>query len=304
MSDATAVARTTTTTTVRERRDGSPLAPWLLLLPGLLVLVPFYVVPMLSTFLLSFYGVRDFAVVTELTVENYTRIFGDWFYLRSLLTTMRISLIVCAFTLVLGYPLAWEIARARGRYRAALTLIVLAPLLVGLIVRSYGWLIVLGPRGLINNTFLAMGIIDRPFPLLWTEAAIYIGLAHVFLPFMVLGVLGSLQSLDWNLVLAARSLGATRTAAWRRVVLPLSLPGVGAGTMLVFALSMSAFVTPVMLGGKAARVLAVYAWQQNTVVLDYPFGAALAVVLLLAGGLAVGLYMRLLRSGRPGMTVS
>lgn len=302
MIDATAVARTTAT--LRERRGGPPLAPWLLLLPGLLILVPFYVVPMLSTFLLSFYGVRDFVVVNELTIENYTRIFGDWFYLRSLLITVRISLVVCALTLVLGYPLAWEIAYARGRYRAALTLVVLAPLLVGLIVRSYGWLIVLGPRGLINNAFLAIGIIDRPLPLLWTEAAIYIGLAHVFLPFMVLGVLGSLQSLDWNLVLAARSLGATRAAAWRRVVLPLSLPGVVAGTMLVFALSMSAFVTPVMLGGKAARVLAVYAWQQNTVVLDYPFGAALAVVLLLAGGLAVGLYMRLLRSGRPGMTVS
>jgi len=279
-----------------------PLTAWLLLALPLAVFVGFFLAPLASLFVLSFFGFdRVTGQLGGVTLSNYTKFLGDPFYLAILWRTLKIGLLVTAVALALGYPVAYYLSRARGRRRAYLMLGILAPLLVSVVVRSFGWLVILGPNGLINSTLVTLGVIDGPLRLLYTETAIVVGLTHVFLSFMVLSIAAALDRIDPALIRAAQNLGANGRQTFLRIVLPLSLPGVAAGGLIVFTLSTSAFITPALLGGPRVKVMSFLAYQQTLLLSDWPYGSAIAFILLALSGGAVLIYLRALERGRFGV---
>jgi putative spermidine/putrescine transport system permease protein len=274
------------------RRRSDP-TPWVLMGPVLALFLVFFAVPVLILFAGSFERVdtATFTVVEPFTLFNYRRFLLDPFYLGVLLTTLKLSVLVTAVTLLAGYPVALHLARAGARERALLMLLLVSPLVVSLVIRSYGWLIVLGPRGVVNAVLTGLGV--PPAKLIYTETAVVIGLAHVFYPFMVLAISSALQNIDPAILRAAQNLGAAPVRVLWRVTVPLSIPGVVAGSLIVFALSVSSFVTPALLGGPWVKVVAYLAWEQNLIVLDWAFAAAIAVILLAVTGLIMLVYNRL-----------
>ena len=199
-----------------------------------------------------------------------------------------------AICLVLGFPVAYHLARTSSRFKSVLYAFVLSPLLVGVVVRCYGWIIILGNNdGLINTTLMDLGIIESPLTLMYNTFGVSVGLVHIFLPFMILPLLGAIQSIDPALEEAAQSLGASRFRTMLRVVFPLSLPGVQAGTVLVFVLTISSYVIPILLGGFSVMIMPTLVVQQLMDAMLWPFGAALAFILSIAGALVVYVYFRL-----------
>jgi putative spermidine/putrescine transport system permease protein len=186
--------------------------------------------------------------------------------------------------------------RGRPWVRTSLLLAVLLPLLVSVVVRTYGWMMVLGLDGPLNTLLMALGVTTRPVKFLFNEIGIVIGLLHVFFPFMVLPLSSVLQKLDPQLVEAARTMGAGYPTVFWRVILPLSVPGIAAGSMLVFTLSVAAYVTPALMGGAGINVMATLVAQQILVLVNWPLGAAVAVTLVLITLLVVAAYNRFLEA--------
>lgn len=270
--------------------------PWLLALPAALLLGIFLVVPYLNIVLMSFrtpgqgtpYG-------AGFTLANYLRFFSDGFYLFQVFNTLWIGLLTTAICLVVGFPVAWQLARGNMRFRGLAYGLVLSPLLVGIVIRSYGWTILLGNAGLINKTLMNIGLIQTPLPLMYNALGITIALVHVFLPFMILPIMAAIQGVDPSLESAARSLGASRATAFRRVVLPLAMPGIQAGCILVFVLSLSAYVTPSLIGGLRVKTMAVTVVDALIDTFQWPWGSALALMLSITGALCVVIFSRLTR---------
>lgn len=269
--------------------------PWLLL-PAALLLGVFLVIPYLNIVLMSFrtpgegtpYG-------AGFTIGNYVRFFSDGFYLFQVFNTLWIGLLTTTLCLVIGFPVAWQLARGDMRFRGLAYGLVLSPLLVGIVIRSYGWTILLGNAGLINRTLQSLGIIDAPLPLMYNALGITIALVHVFLPFMILPIMAAIQGVDPSLESAARSLGASRFTAFRRVILPLSMPGIQAGCILVFVLSLSAYVTPSLIGGLRVKTMAVTVVDALIDTFQWPWGSALALMLSVTGAICVVIFARLTR---------
>jgi len=201
---------------------------------------------------------------------------------------------------ILGYPVAMVMVHAHPAISRAVTFITIAPLIVSVVVRTYGWQLILGngPTGLLNWLLLSIGVIQTPLRLLYSETAVVIGSLHVFLPMMVLPLASALGRIDRHLEEAARTLGMPAWRVFQRVTLPLSLPGLAVGFTLVFSLTAGSFVTPAMLGGTNAQMLGNLIDQQITAIYDWPFGATIASVLV---AIVVGVNlvsMRLLDRGR------
>ena len=229
------------------------------------------------------------------SLENFRQIFTNPLFLETLWVTVRISLTVAAATLLLGFPLAFFLSRTRSRYRGVLLSLTLAPILISVVVRAYGWIVLLSNRGLVNSALMQLGLITRPIRLVFNETGVVIATTHVLLPFMVLAIMGSLHGVQLSLEDAAASLGARRWQVFRDVILPLSLPGVAAGVLLVFILSASSFVTPVLLGGQVVLTIPMLALQQFTTTFNWAFGSALTMLLpVTVIGITVG-YDSLLR---------
>jgi putative spermidine/putrescine transport system permease protein len=281
------------------RLRGRNVGPWVLIGPVLLLFLAFFAVPVGILLISSLQRIdpTTSAVIERFTLYNYERFLLDSFYLGALLTTLKISLIVTVACLLTGYPIATFMTKTSPRERSLFLLFVISPLLVSLVIRNLGWLIILGPKGVVNTTLVAVGLTNSPVPLMHTQTAVVIGLAHVFYPFMVLAILSSLQRIDPAVIRAAQNLGASPFRTFWHVTLPLSAPGVIAGTLIVFALSMSSFVTPGLLGGPWVKVMAFLAWEQAVLVLDWPFAAAISVILLAVTGLIMLVSNRLVERG-------
>jgi putative spermidine/putrescine transport system permease protein len=270
--------------------------PLLWLVPAALVLGPFFFAPLSIMLRVSFNRfVPGGRQAEALILDNYHRFFGDPFYLGILLRTLGMALAVTLLALILSYPLAYTLARSRSRLRGLLTAMVLVPLMTSVVVRSYGWTILLAQGGLLNSALGLLGL--PPVRLMFTLPGVIIALTEVLMPFMVLTLTGVLQSVSPTLEEAARSLGGSRWRVFRDVLLPLSLPGVAAGSFLVFALSISAFATPILVGGASTQVMATMVYDQVLSALNWPFAAAIAFSLMLfVLGLTV-LQGRILRGG-------
>jgi len=271
----------------------------LLAVPASCWLGIFFLVPLILVLSLSFYGFSPTeGVKPGIKFDNYIKLFTDTYYIGIFVRTFRISILVTILTLLLGYPEAYFLTRLRGRMKALVMMIVLSPLLISAVTRTFGWFILLGNNGVINNTIVALGLSDGPLKLIYSETGIVIGLTHVLVPLMVLSIYASLQKRDPALVKAAESLGATPARAFFEVTLPLSLPGILAGSVLVFTMSMSAFVTPAVLGGSRVRVVAYLVYEEFLQSLNWPFGAALSLVLVALTMAIVLVYNRLIERGR------
>ena len=243
----------------------------------LFFILPFGVMAVLS--LLSGNPVSNADVV--FTLRNYRRLFESDLYFDALVATLRIGAITTVIALAIGYPLAHWMARMRSRLGHALLLMaVIAPLLTGVVVRTFAWMTMLGDRGVINTTLHWLGAIERPLPLMYNEFGVIVGLVHIYVPFMVLTLVGVIGRIDRSLEEAARGLGASRVCTFLEVTLPLSLPGILAGSLLVFALAISAYVTPVLLGGNNVLTLPMLIYQQVSSSFNLGFAGALGAVLL------------------------
>ena len=252
------------------------------IVPAALLFALFFVLPfavMAALSLLSGNPVSNPNVA--FTLRHYQRLFESDLYFDALVATLRIGAITTLIALAIGYPLAHWMARMRSRLGHALLLMaVIAPLLTGIVVRTFAWMTLLGDRGVINTTLQWLGAIERPLPLMYNELGVIVGLVHIYVPFMVLTLVGVIGRIDRSLEEAARGLGASRARTFLEVTLPLSLPGIVAGSLLVFALAISAYVTPVLLGGNSVLTVPMLIYQQVSASFNLGFAGALGVVLL------------------------
>jgi putative spermidine/putrescine transport system permease protein len=268
---------------------------WLLVLPAFLFFLVFFVVPTASLFALAFNkstaGVISLS--SAITFDNFVRIFTRSIYYESILRSVGIAAVVSFICLIFGYPLAYVIAKTVSPGRNALLMIlVLSSMQLDMVIRLYGLMVLLGDNGLINGAFVKLGMISAPLPLMYNTFGVIVGLVQITLPFMVLSLIGIIKSISPSLEEAARSLGASRTKAFSSIVLPLSMPGILAGTLLVFALAISSYVVPALMGGWKVMVMPIHIYQQVAETGRWQFGAAIAVVLFVTSLMAIAVYQR------------
>jgi putative spermidine/putrescine transport system permease protein len=277
------------------------IEPWLLMSPSLAILIVFLLGPLLILLAYSFYRyVPGGTMEKTFVLQNYGKFLTDSFNLRVLWNTIKLGAIVTATDIVLGLPVAYSLARMRSRsVRAVLYALLLVPLMSSVVVRSYGWMVLLAPQGLVNEALLALRVVKEPLALLYTPTGTAIALSAVLLPFMVIILMPVVQSVEEDLERAAQSLGAGTLRAFFDVVLPLARPGLGAGSIIVFVLAIGSFATPALVGGTSVLVMPLYIYQQALgQVINWPFGSAMSFVLLVIVLALVVLQARLLERNR------
>jgi putative spermidine/putrescine transport system permease protein len=257
--------------------------PYLLSLPALALFAVLLLVPLAMTALLSLNSFGFYTGIQDVwQLGNYVEIFSDSYFHEVFLRTFRIAFLVTLICAAIGAPEAYILRRMRSPWRGICLLIVLGPLLISVVSRTLGWALLLGSTGLINQGLMAVGVISTPIEFMYTETGVVIALTHVLVPFMVLSVWASLQRLDPQIENAALSLGAKPFTVLRRVVLPQIVPGILSGSIIVFALAASAFATPAIIGGRRLKVAATLAYDEFLNTLNWPLGAAVAILLLIA----------------------
>ena len=258
------------------------LAP-LLLLPAALLVLAVLGMPLLTLFRYSFNRfVPGQLMVEAVTWDNYARFFSDTYFLNVLWTTVQVAILCTVLSVILAFPVAYFLARTQSRYKSLLIILAVFPLLVGNVVRAAGWMALLGNQGFVNAILIWLGVIQQPIKILYTPTAVVIGIIAVVLPYMILTLQSIIESIDRSVEEAAANLGARPITVFRRIILPLSLPGVLAGTVLVGILCMNAYATPVLLGGPQFKMMAPALYDQVARASNWPFGAALAFVLMVA----------------------
>ena len=270
----------------RERR-GHLLA----LLPVLLVLLGLFVYPLLGILTRSVYK-------GGYTLDAYRQVFRVPVYLTVIGLTFRTAAVVTLLCLLLGYPLAYVLARLPPRSARLLLIVVVLPYFTSIIVRTYAWMVLLGRNGIVNQYLIALGFTDTPLPFLYNQTGVLIGMSYVLLPFLILTAYSVMRGIDPGLIRAAHSLGASRFQAFRRIFLPLSLPGIAGGTLLVFILSLGFFITPALMGGPSDIMIAMLIEREVEFTLNWSFASALAVILLLVTLVGFALYNRIVRLER------
>ena len=254
--------------------------PWLLIAAPTAVLLLFFALPNALLLSASFVKSEAQQLTNELTLENYQFLFTRPLYIWAFIRTFIVGTAVGAIDVLLGFPLAYFLVRTRSRWKGLLIALALAPLLASVVVRTYGWYILLNRYGVANDLLVSLGLLDERIAFMPSTGAIIVGLAHALLPYGVLTIMGSLHGINPNLELAAMSLGASRTRTFFSVVLPLSVPGVAGGFILAFSIAISAYATPAILGGPATQMMATAIYGFMTQLLDWSIGAALAVILV------------------------
>jgi putative spermidine/putrescine transport system permease protein len=263
----------------------------LLLLPALIALVSTFMVPIIVMVRMSLNrGDPSGTIIPALSLDTYQAVLGNEYYWRITLRTIELGLVVTVATVVLSYPIALFLARTRSRWAGLLTGLAVAPLMMSSIVRSYGWMAILGSQGVVNSTLTDLGLISSPLPISSNFTAIVISMTEIMMPYTILGMLAGFGRLDRDLEHSAASLGSRPSGVFFRVIAPLSLPGVFTGGLLAFVLTISSFVTPQLVGGAKVNVLAIEVYNQATQTLNWPVAAALAIVLLFVFGGFVAVY--------------
>lgn len=252
----------------------------MLLLAPALALLALFVASVAQMVALSFGDGEGFGL------QHYRAFFARPDYVETYFRTLKVSALVTVYSIAIGYPIAYAIWRYPGN-RNLLMILVALPWLVSVVVRTYAWMVILGPRGVINETLVWLGVIDAPLKLMFNTTGVVIGLVHVLLPFMVISVLSVLMHLDRGLEEASMSLGGNRAYTFARVTLPLSLPGVIGGATLIYLMSTGAIVTPLLLGGIRERMIGTQIYQEVMQTFNFPKASTLAVLLLVGGLVAI-----------------
>jgi putative spermidine/putrescine transport system permease protein len=264
-----------------------------LVAPAILLVAVLFAYPLARMASLSVRSV--FPGAFTLTAAHYAKFVTDPFFLRVTLTTFRLAVVVTLLTIVIGYPVAYYFVRSRSRAKHWIFIAVLSPLLVGIVVRTIGWTIVLGNEGLINNVLRGVGLIREPLALMNSFWSVTVGLVHVLLPFMILSIASVLGKIDQALEESAAILGANPFQTFRRITLPLSVQGIAAGSILVFCLTIGAYITPWWLGRGKVLLFSTTIYDQVLVIIDWPFGSAAAMLLVAATLCILLLHFTLLR---------
>lgn len=269
--------------------------PWYLLTPSLLAIFALIVVPMSFILVYSFYENVDLAVDrVAFQFGNWQELLTDGYYYNAIWKTLRLSIIVTILAAVLGYIPAYYIAMTKFRNKWLLLLLLILPFWISFIIRTLSWIHIMGNQGVINGLLMWLGVVDEPIQMMYNEFAVIVGFIHVFLPYMILNIYVSLEGIDQNLEPAARTLGATPWQAYREVTLPLSMPGLAAGCLLVFVLTGGSYVTPLILGGPGDFLFGNLIYDAVVVELNWPMGATLSFTLLVLLVLVVAIYSRLM----------
>jgi len=274
------------------------LRAWLLLLPATLWLVIFFMAPLVIVLVYSFLERGTYGgVIWNFTLENFQRVF-DMLYFSTFLRSVYIAMLTTLITLLLGYPLGYFIATRPPKRRYTLLLLLMIPFWTNFLIRTYAWLTLLRTNtGLINTMLMSWGLIQEPLPLFGNDFAIVLGLVYGWLPDMILPIYAALDRLDFSLTEAAGDLYASGFSTFRRVIWPLSIPGVVAGAMLVFIPSLGAFVAPAILGGGKSLMIGNIISNQFLAAHDWPFGAALSTLMMAFMLLGTLIYFRVARRG-------
>ncbi|MEM8587750.1 MAG: ABC transporter permease [Pseudomonadota bacterium] len=247
--------------------------PWLLVTPAILAILVLLVLPLLDTISVTF-------IQEEGVFAGYQDFFDRRFNRGVLWRTVRIALIVTVIAIAIGFPTAYFIARAPRSWRSILIVASVFPLLTSTVVRSFAWIVILGRNGIINETLMGLGLIGEPLSMLYTEGAIIVGLAYLFSPLMILSLVGVLENIDKSVVEASISLGASPAKTFWRVILPLAMPGVIVGAVLVFTGSFTSYTTPVLLGGQRNTVLATLLFREAMTEFDWASASTIAVIMM------------------------
>ena len=270
---------------------------WFLLAPPLALALVFFVVPVVYLFWVSLHAASTSELYgAALTLRNYTDVLGDSFYLTIVRRTLGVAAVILGLCLVIGYPVAYFVALLPPRRRMLAILLLLFPLMVSNVVRAYGWVALLERRGVVNTALRDLRLTDAPLELLYTPSAVVVALMTILLPYMVISIANTLAALDRRYEEAAQALGAGPVRTFLHVTLPLSTPGVASGALLVFLLTLSAYVTITLLGGPRSKLLVSLIYDSVTA-FQWPRAAALAFVLL---ALALGFTALILVLLRPG----
>jgi putative spermidine/putrescine transport system permease protein len=257
--------------------------PWLLSAPALAVYATFLVVPMALVFLISFFDFQFYGgMQATFTWKNYLEILGDGYYYEIYARTFGVAALVTVACLVLGTAEAYVLSRMTNPWKGLFLMVVLGPLLISVVVRTLGWALLFGSTGLINKALMGVGLVSTPIDLMYSNLGVGIALTHVLVPFMVISVWASLQRINPSTEAAALSLGASQFTVIRRVIVPQVMPGILSGAIMVFAMAASSFATPAIIGGRRLKNVATAAYDEFLNTLNWPLGAALAVVLLVA----------------------
>lgn len=276
-------------------RETDP-GPWMLLSPALLAVALLVIVPMAFILVYSFYENIDLGVdAVAFQFGNWQELLTDGYYHVAIWKTVRLSVIVTVLAALLGYIPAYFIAFTRFRHKWLLLLLLILPFWVSFIIRTLSWIHILGNQGAVNGLLQWLGLIDEPLSMMFNEFAVIVGFIHVFLPYMILNIYVSLEGIDRNLEPAARTLGCTPWQAFLEVTLPLSLPGLAAGCLLVFVLTAGSYVTPLILGGPDDFLFGNLIYDAVLSELNWPMGATLSFALLVLLGLVVVIYSRFMR---------
>jgi ABC-type spermidine/putrescine transport system permease subunit I len=255
----------------------------LLGIPAILLLFVFLILPLTGMVEMSFRTSGSNAPYGDgFTTAHYSRVLGDSFFMTTLLRSLVTAAIVTVLCLIVSYPLAWHLSKARGGKALLLYACIASPLMTGVLVRNFGWMIVTAIDGPLNASLIGLGLISRPLRLLFTQGLVIMALVHVFVPFMVLPINNALRNINPALSEASLSLGAGRVSTFLRIILPLSFPGIQPGVILVFVLSVAAYVTPALLGGQMVNLMPTLIIRELTGTFAWPFGSTLAIVMSVA----------------------
>lgn len=244
---------------------------FLLSFPCTLILIILFLLPMIYIFA---------ATLKSDGTKYFYEFFTDSFYIDILINTIVISIKTTIITLILGYPTAYFLAKTKSRFKNILIVATIFPFLVSSVVRSYGWMVLLGNKGFLNQFLQSIGLIDEPIKIMYTSTAVLIGLVHLLIPYMVLSIASVIQAIDKNLGYAASSLGSSPLQTFFKVTLPLSAPGVISGCILVFTLSMTAYVTPKLLGGAGFKMMSTMVYQEVQINFNWHLASAISFILL------------------------
>jgi putative spermidine/putrescine transport system permease protein len=259
------------------------------LIPLLVFLVAMFLIPMVKVIDLSLHRVNGFGdPLPGLSGSEYHQVFSDSYYYGALLHSLLTAVIVTALSVLLAFPVASALARrGPGLIRTAMFVIVVSPLLTSVVVRSYGWAVLLSTNGFVNRALIDLHLESQPANLLLSYGAVVVSVTHVMLPFMIISLTTALRGIDGSLIRASRSLGAGPVRTFTQVTLPLSLPGISTGVLIVFPLTMGVYITPLLIGGSNQPLAGIRIYNEITSVFDFPVAAALSLVLLVMSLLSV-----------------
>ncbi|MDQ0325679.1 putative spermidine/putrescine transport system permease protein [Rhodopseudomonas julia] len=257
--------------------------PWILSAPALLLFLVLLLVPLAMTFILSFHSFSFYGgIAPTFSLENYVEVLSDGYFYEIFGRTFAIALATTLICAAIGLPQAYFLSRMHPFWRSVMLLVVLGPLLISVVVRTLGWAILLGNKGVINDALRDLGLITSPIRMMYTSGGIVLALVHVMVPFMILAIWAALQRTDPATESAAESLGARPWTIFRRIVLPQAMPGILSGSLIVFSLSASAFATPAILGGRRVKVVSTTVYDEFLNTLNWPLGATIAILLLVS----------------------